>query len=141
MMITPGRLYFIFFAADMQDEYWVRLGFAKKLLKLLLNWKGYVWPIAQEHSENMGSQLWWCKALAFFFIFPWNSINDIQCLHQVKKTFKYNLCTLQNVKATSLLLQFLRSENSPPRQKGKQVQPHDWDLSKATHKPVSSTLS
>jgi len=55
MTITPGRLYFIFFVAEMQDEYWLRLGLTKKLLKSLVNWKGYIWPIAQEHSENVGS--------------------------------------------------------------------------------------
>lgn len=131
MTITPGRLYFIFFVAHMQDEYRVKLGLTKKLLKLLVNWKGYVWPIAQEHSENMGSQLCFCKALTFF-IFSLNSIKDIQFLHQVT-TFKCKLGPPQNAKATCLLLQFLRYENSPPSQKGKQVQAHGCELSKATH--------
>lgn len=54
MTITPGRLDFIFIA-DMQDEYWLRGGLTKKLLKSLLNWKGYIWPVAREHSENVGS--------------------------------------------------------------------------------------
>lgn len=72
-----------------------------------------------------------------FFLFSFNSKNDIQCLHQ-ETTFKCNLCTLQHVKATCLLLQFLRSKTAHRDRKASRCSP---TIERALMPPTSSVSS
>lgn len=115
----------------MQDENWAKTCLHLNAI-ILVNWEGYMWPIAQELSRTLKPGFG-KKLLSYFFSF--NSITDILCLHQ-ETTFKCNLCTLQNVKATCLLPQFLRYKSSQHRQQHKHKASSGASLfqgSEATH--------